>query len=305
MAPTSSYQRNWLPDNHSGMAVVSDPAKQATTTNHKRPASSSSASLIDSAYNSPSSTIESVHPPSTNQQNSSLRPKRLNNNNSSSSSQGRSSRTTTASLKEYGECYRRLAEGTSAVVMVVRKLGKDGRNEKLYAIKQFRKRSKNETEKEYMKKLTSEFCISSTFSHPNVVQTIDLVLDDRKRYCTVMEYVSSSINKNKGCHLLTRLLIKIVSRWRPFLVHFSRAHDGAWKAMLFQANDAGSRLPSFYGSCPPRHEAREPAAYSGRTIENYGLWCLGCVPISLGEARTQESRPCWIGALYCTRSVWA
>ena len=58
----------------------------------------------------------------------------------------------------------------------------------MYAIKQFRKRQKNETDKQYMKKLTSEFCISSTFSHPNVIETIDLVLDERNRYCTVMEY---------------------------------------------------------------------------------------------------------------------
>lgn len=97
-------------------------------------------------------------------------------------------RADTANLKEYGECYRRLGEGSTAVVMITRKL--EGKGEKLYAIKQFRKRQRSESEKEYMKKLTSEFCISSTFSHPNIVETIDLVLDDRKRYSTVMEYVS-------------------------------------------------------------------------------------------------------------------
>ncbi|SAM05768.1 hypothetical protein [Absidia glauca] len=95
-------------------------------------------------------------------------------------------RADTANLKEYGECYRRLGEGSTAVVMITRKL--EGKGEKLYAIKQFRKRQRSESEKEYMKKLTSEFCISSTFSHPNIVETIDLVLDDRKRYSTVMEY---------------------------------------------------------------------------------------------------------------------
>ncbi|KAI9357083.1 kinase-like domain-containing protein [Pilaira anomala] len=106
----------------------------------------------------------------------------------SSISGPRRHRADTASLKEYGECYRRLGQGTTAVVMVLRKLGEDGRSEKLYAIKQFRKKQKQESQKEYMKKLTSEFCISSTFSHPNIVETIDLVLDDKKRYCTVMEY---------------------------------------------------------------------------------------------------------------------
>lgn len=106
-----------------------------------------------------------------------------------SSSKSKRHRAQTGSLKEYGECYRRLGQGSTAVVMVVRQLGDDGRSQKLYAIKQFRKKQKHETEKEYMKKLTSEFCISSTFTHPNIVETIDLVLDEKKRYCTVMEYV--------------------------------------------------------------------------------------------------------------------
>ncbi|KAG2196864.1 hypothetical protein INT47_011384 [Mucor saturninus] len=101
-------------------------------------------------------------------------------------------RLNTANLREYGECYKRLGKGSTAIISICRskklntvdKLGES----KLYAIKQFRKRNKTETEKEYMKKLTSEFCISSTFHHINVVETIDLVLDDQNRYCTVMEY---------------------------------------------------------------------------------------------------------------------
>jgi len=53
---------------------------------------------------------------------------------------------------------------------------------------EFRKRRKNETEKEYVKKLTSEFCISSTLHHINVVETVDLVQDEAKHWCEVMEY---------------------------------------------------------------------------------------------------------------------
>lgn len=131
-----------------------------------------SSSNINTEYNQPPSSKKSFDIPDT----------------SSIASLPKRHRADTASLKEYGECYRRLGQGTSAVVMVVRKLGEDGRSEKLYAIKQFRKKQKQESEKEYMKKLTSEFCISSTFTHPNVVETIDLVLDNKKRYCTVMEY---------------------------------------------------------------------------------------------------------------------
>ncbi|KAI8975524.1 kinase-like domain-containing protein, partial [Mycotypha africana] len=94
-----------------------------------------------------------------------------------------------ASLKEYGECYKNLGQGTSGVVKVIRQMDSQGRIRQLHAIKQFRKKHKNETEKEYMKKVTSEFCISSTFDHPNIIKTLDLAWNDKKRrYCTIMEY---------------------------------------------------------------------------------------------------------------------
>lgn len=54
--------------------------------------------------------------------------------------------------------------------------------------KEFRKRRKNESEKEYVKKLTAEFCISSTLHHINVVETVDLVQDESQHWCEVMEF---------------------------------------------------------------------------------------------------------------------
>lgn len=97
---------------------------------------------------------------------------------------------TTNLLKKYGTCDKKscIGRGATAVVRLVHKMDRKDNSDKLYAVKEFRKRRKNETEKEYMKKLTGEFCISSTFQHPNVVETVDLVLDDQQRYCTVMEY---------------------------------------------------------------------------------------------------------------------
>jgi protein-serine/threonine kinase len=53
---------------------------------------------------------------------------------------------------------------------------------------EFRKRRKNETEKEYVKKLTAEFCISSALHHPNIVETVDLVQDESQHWCEVMEF---------------------------------------------------------------------------------------------------------------------
>lgn len=53
---------------------------------------------------------------------------------------------------------------------------------------EFRKRRKNESEKEYVKKLTAEFCISSTLHHVNIVETVDLIQDENKHWCEVMEF---------------------------------------------------------------------------------------------------------------------
>lgn len=46
---------------------------------------------------------------------------------------------------------------------------------KKYAVKEFRKRRRDETEREYVKKLVSEFCISSSLDNPHVVKTVDLI----------------------------------------------------------------------------------------------------------------------------------
>ncbi|KAG8864323.1 serine/threonine-protein kinase HAL4/sat4 [Tulasnella sp. 330] len=53
---------------------------------------------------------------------------------------------------------------------------------------EFRKRRENETEKEYVKKLTDAFCIGSTLHHPNVVETLDLVQDEHQNWCEVTEH---------------------------------------------------------------------------------------------------------------------
>jgi protein-serine/threonine kinase len=196
----------WLPDNRASKMIVNDLAK------HQVEIPTSNLFVMSENSSTTSSCNSSIASINNNNEKPIVKTSNIISNNNltatniaanaanlsrqssiaSSCTPKRRHRADTASLKEYGECYRRLGQGTTAVVMVLRKLDKDGRSEKLYAIKQFRKKQKHESEKEYMKKLTSEFCISSTFTHPNVVETIDLVLDEKKRYCTVMEYVCTS-----------------------------------------------------------------------------------------------------------------
>ncbi|KAI8922059.1 kinase-like domain-containing protein [Powellomyces hirtus] len=84
-----------------------------------------------------------------------------------------------------------LGKGANAVVRLAHK--KDATSpshaEQLYAVKEFRKLRKNETQREYIKKLIAEFCISSNMHHENVIQTVDLIQDERERWCQVMEYM--------------------------------------------------------------------------------------------------------------------
>ncbi|KAK7688063.1 hypothetical protein QCA50_008433 [Cerrena zonata] len=90
-------------------------------------------------------------------------------------------------LKKYGVCEKvAIGKGATSVVRLAHKW--DRSEEKLYAVKEFRKRRKNETEKEYVKKLTAEFCISSTLHHINIVETVDLVQDENLHWCEVMEF---------------------------------------------------------------------------------------------------------------------
>lgn len=39
-----------------------------------------------------------------------------------------------------------------------------------------------------MKKMTSEFCISSSLNHDHIVKTVDLVVNENHTWCEVMEY---------------------------------------------------------------------------------------------------------------------
>lgn len=108
---------------------------------------------------------------------------------SDSDNEGRSTtgKSTVSLLKKYGVCEKvAIGKGATSVVRLAHKW--DRTEEKLYAVKEFRKRRKNETEKEYVKKLTAEFCISSTLHHVNIVETVDLVQDENQHWCEVMEF---------------------------------------------------------------------------------------------------------------------
>lgn len=87
--------------------------------------------------------------------------------------------------EKYGRCQEVLGKGAFGVVRICHK--KSANKESLYAVKEFKKRN-NESVQKYSKRLTSEFCISSSLHHPNIVSTLDLFQDAKGDYCEVMEY---------------------------------------------------------------------------------------------------------------------
>ncbi|RMZ80525.1 hypothetical protein DV737_g2920, partial [Chaetothyriales sp. CBS 132003] len=88
-------------------------------------------------------------------------------------------------VQKYGKCQEIVGRGAFGIVRISHK--QEGNHELLYAVKEFRRRPQ-ETAKKYQKRLTSEFCISSSLRHPNVIHTLDLLQDAKGDYCEVMEY---------------------------------------------------------------------------------------------------------------------
>ncbi|KAL7627689.1 Nitrogen permease reactivator protein [Parahypoxylon ruwenzoriense] len=84
---------------------------------------------------------------------------------------------------KYGKLGRVLGAGAGGSV----KLMKRAEDNTVFAVKEFRPRHSYETEKEYVKKLTAEFCIGSALHHGNIIETLDIVQEKGKWY-EVMEY---------------------------------------------------------------------------------------------------------------------
>ncbi|KAL6454673.1 SAT4 Serine/threonine-protein kinase HAL4/SAT4 [Candida maltosa Xu316] len=92
--------------------------------------------------------------------------------------------------EKYGRCQEVIGRGSFGVVRISHKRDSPSSTaEKLFAVKEFKRRP-NESEKKYNRRLTSEFCISSSLKHLNIIDTLDLLKDAKGDYCEVMEFCS-------------------------------------------------------------------------------------------------------------------
>ena len=82
--------------------------------------------------------------------------------------------------KKYGKWGRVLGSGAGGTVRLIKASQKNGGQ--VYAVKEFRPKRTGESEKEYQKKVTAEFCVGSTLKHPNIIETVDIVSDHGHYY---------------------------------------------------------------------------------------------------------------------------
>ena len=82
--------------------------------------------------------------------------------------------------KKYGKWGRVLGSGAGGTVRLIKASNKNGGH--IFAVKEFRPRRTGESEKEYQKKVTAEFCVGSTLKHPNIIETVDIVCDHGHYY---------------------------------------------------------------------------------------------------------------------------
>lgn len=93
-------------------------------------------------------------------------------------------------VQKYGRCQEVIGKGSYGTVRISHKrLQEEDGPEILYAVKEFKKKP-NELEKKFNRRLTSEFCISSSLKNINIIDTLDLLKDAKGDFCEVMEFCS-------------------------------------------------------------------------------------------------------------------
>ncbi|KAJ7452513.1 other/HAL protein kinase [Mycena galericulata] len=127
--------------------------------------------------------------------------------------------------KKYGKWGRVLGSGAGGTVRLIKGSTKTGGS--IFAVKQFRPKRAGESEKEYQKKVTAEFCVGSTLKHPNIIATVDIV-SDHGHYYEVMEYAPfdlfSVVMSGKMCRPEIYCVFRQVCEGVEYLHEMGLAH---------------------------------------------------------------------------------
>ncbi|CDH55218.1 serine threonine-protein kinase oca2 [Lichtheimia corymbifera JMRC:FSU:9682] len=118
----------------------------------------------------------------------------------------------------YGRWGRYIGKGAGGCVRLIHRSA----DSKPVAVKQFRKQLPHESDKDYIKKVTAEFCIGSTLQHPNVIQTLDIIQDGPNFY-EIMEYAPNDMFNIVMSGMMSRE--EIGCCWRQMLQGLEYLHS--------------------------------------------------------------------------------
>ncbi|KAI8381550.1 kinase-like domain-containing protein [Radiomyces spectabilis] len=118
----------------------------------------------------------------------------------------------------YGTWGRYIGKGAGGSVRLIRRSA----DQKTFAVKQFRKRLPHESEKDYVKKVTAEFCIGSTLHHPNIIETLDIIQEGPQFY-EIMEYAPNDLFNVVMSGMMSRE--EIACCWRQLLQGLEYLHS--------------------------------------------------------------------------------
>ena len=121
-------------------------------------------------------------------------------------------------------------------------------NNQIYAVKEFRQRKQNESYKDYVKKVTAEFCVGITLKHRNIIETVDII-SEYGHYYEIMEYAPvdlfSVVMSGKMSRMETYCVFKQIVDGVDYLHNMGLAHRDLKLDNCVLTNDSVVKLIDF------------------------------------------------------------
>ncbi|KAJ3742211.1 Pkinase-domain-containing protein [Lentinula detonsa] len=183
--------------------------------------------------------------------------------------------------KKYGKWGRILGSGAGGTVRLIKASHKNGGN--IFAVKEFRPKRNGESEKEYQKKVTAEFCVGSTLKHPNIIETVDIV-SENGHYYEIMEYAPydlfSVVMSGKMCRPEIYCVFRQICEGVEYLHSLGLAHRDLKLDNCVMTTDNVVKLIDF-GTATVFH-------YPGKTTHTKAKGIVGSDPYLAPEVMTDE-----------------
>ncbi|KAI9804401.1 MAG: hypothetical protein M1825_001300 [Sarcosagium campestre] len=171
--------------------------------------------------------------------------------------------------------------GSGATAQVKLMARKGGPSNQIFAVKEFRKKGKQEDEHDYVKKVKSEFTIAKSLDHPNIVTTVRLCTHSG-RYNHVMEYcpqgeLFSLVQRDYFKETDRLCLFKQLLRGVTYLHNHGIAHRDVKLENLLMTNDGHLKITDFGVSevfCGDHPGVRAGGGVCGKNMKE----CRRCAP---------------------------